>query len=182
MFVFDPQSYGPELAPLLAGAPVNELGPGKPNASMRAALTAVCSNDREISAACCAGLWLRHDFLDQSHSISQSLQTPEGSYWHAIMHRREPDFANSKYWFRRVGTHAIFGPLNAAAQKLSREAKLGREAAALAEQTEWDPMRFVDLCEIALDGPSPIGTLCMSIQLCEWELLFDHCFRQARGS
>jgi hypothetical protein len=25
-------------------------------------------------------------------------------FWHAIMHRREPDAANSKHWWRQVGT------------------------------------------------------------------------------
>src|SRR5277367_1162697 len=36
-----------------------------------------------------AGLWLWHDWLDQSHEISQSLHSATGSFWHAIMHRRE---------------------------------------------------------------------------------------------
>src|SRR4051794_32254466 len=44
-----------------------------------------------------AGLWLWHDWLDESHRISQRVETADGSYWHAIMHRREGDFSNSKY-------------------------------------------------------------------------------------
>ena len=40
-----------------------------------------------------AGLWLWHDWLDESHTISQALPSPAGSFWHAIMHRREGDFA-----------------------------------------------------------------------------------------
>ena len=58
---------------------------------------------RELARACLAGLWLYHDFLDEAHRISQSLHGREGSYWHGIMHRREGDFANAKYWFHRVG-------------------------------------------------------------------------------
>src|SRR5690348_16418541 len=42
-----------------------------------------------------AGLWLWHDWLDESHRISQSLSSATGSFWHAIMHRREGDFSNS---------------------------------------------------------------------------------------
>lgn len=53
-----------------------------------------------------AGLWLFVDELDRSHKVSQSDESdPTLSYWHGIMHRREGDFSNSHYWFRRVGNH-----------------------------------------------------------------------------
>jgi hypothetical protein len=52
-----------------------------------------------------AGLWLLEGDLDASHELSQKWETPTGSYWHAIMHRREGDFGNSKYWYRRIKKH-----------------------------------------------------------------------------
>ncbi len=109
--------YGPTLNRLLAAAELNELGPGDPRGEARAALeeltpTSVVAPhplaDREMASACCAALWLRFDFLDRSHHISQAIDTPEGSFWHGVMHRREPDFANAKYWFRRVGRHDLY--------------------------------------------------------------------------
>jgi hypothetical protein len=122
---------------------------------------------------------MRFDFLEQGHTISQSVATPEGSYWHAIVHRREPDFDNAKYWFRRVGEHAIFAPLCEAARHLAGEQKTEPVADFLLRQSAWDPFEFVDLCEVALDGCPPIHTLCKRIQQREWELLFDYCYRQA---
>ena len=93
-------TYGPAVATLLTPERLPELGPGSPNLAVKAALQAL-----DLSPACRAGLWLLHDFLDQSHTISQDLETKEGSFWHAIMHRREPDASNSKYWWRIVGAH-----------------------------------------------------------------------------
>ena len=50
-----------------------------------------------------SALYLAAGALDQSHSISQDLHTPLGSYLHGIMHRREHDFSNANYWFRQAG-------------------------------------------------------------------------------
>jgi hypothetical protein len=44
-----------------------------------------------------AGLWLWHDGLHECHSIVQKSNDPTSAFWHAIMHRREGDFSNSKY-------------------------------------------------------------------------------------
>ena len=52
-----------------------------------------------------AGLWLYVDQLDESHRISQGVHDATGSFWHGIMHRREGDFSNSHYWFRKAGNH-----------------------------------------------------------------------------
>src|SRR6185295_10328040 len=101
MYAFDPRGYGPVLSALLIDAPLSALGPGKPQSSMRGRLAALTPEsivapaslkNRPAALGCCAGLLLRYDFLDESHHISQELETPGGSYWHGIMHRREPDF------------------------------------------------------------------------------------------
>src|SRR5215207_7144377 len=103
MTPFDPTAYPPVFAVLWTGR-IPELGPGKPNESARTGLSALSLDsfptvrDREAAIGCISGLWLLHDFLDESHTISQDLPGWIGSYWHGIMHRREPDAGNAKYW------------------------------------------------------------------------------------
>ena len=81
---------------------LNELGPGRPRATVRPKLARLAPEtlvpgqtprNLDMARCCLAGLWLLHDFLDESHSLSQEVDTTTGSYWHGIMHRREPDYA-----------------------------------------------------------------------------------------
>jgi hypothetical protein len=179
----------PSVAELLENAPLNGLGPGRPLADFQPALEALTPQaliaparlvDATMAQAALAGLWLRFDFLDRSHSISQQIENSTGSYWHGIMHRREPDYGNSKYWFRRVGAHPVFAPLHQAASELARQADVSRAASFLANQPNWDAFAFVDLCEQAARSPE-LQPLCREIQRREWELLFDYCLARARG-
>ena len=129
-----------------------------------------------------AGVWLLHDCLDESHTISQGIDTPSGSFWHAIMHRREGDFSNAKYWFRHVGEHPVFVALGEQAHVAAtlRDAGSSLGETLLREGT-WDPFAFVDLCQAVASGQTAARELCLDIQQAEWELLFDHCYREAIG-
>jgi hypothetical protein len=137
--------------------------------------------DPQMAAACRAGLWLRFNYLDEAHRISQEIDTPEGSFWHGIVHRRDGDFDNAKYWFRRTGRHAAYGPLCKAAAELAATSPEARPTT-LAWRTTWDPIAFVDLCAAEVQGETGGGTLCQDVQRREWELLFDHCWRHATGT
>jgi hypothetical protein len=186
MTAFDPSHYPPAIAELLREPWVPPLDAGMPNHEVLDRLKALAADDAfyprrvrdpGMADACRAGLCLYHNFLDESHSISQELHTPTGSYWHALMHRREPDFENSKYWFRRVGVHPVFETLRLAAAELAVNAP--PPAAFLGTQSAWDPFAFVDLCAAVLFGQAPCLELCLKIGKHEWELLFDWCYHQA---
>jgi hypothetical protein len=176
MTPFDPAAYGPAVAELLRGERLAPLGPGTHDPAKRPRLAALTPErvlaphpvrDRKMAEACLAGLWLLHDFLDEAHTISQDIDTPAGSYWHALMHRREPDADNAKYWFRRVGPHPVL--------KL-----LAEQAAALGHRYT-DAPAFVDFCERVRDSGTPEEEVAQKVQQLEWRLLFDYCFRAALG-
>src|SRR5262249_34814253 len=124
---------------------------------------------------------LYHDFLDESHAISQTLKSGSGACWHGLMHRREPDFSNSKYWFERVGSHPVFHPLAADAAHLAAGDEPHPSTRFLTTQRAWEPDAFIDLCEACLAGRAPAELLCRGIQQREWEHLFDFCYRCALG-
>jgi hypothetical protein len=70
-----------------------------------------------------AALYLKHGCLEESHKISQSVETSTGSYWHGIMHRHEGDISNSKYWYARVGRHPVLEAIGGYPQDAATEAR-----------------------------------------------------------
>jgi hypothetical protein len=172
---FSPESYGAEVASILAldgnGERLMPLAGGtcsSPEAvkRLRAPGARALFERARAPEAALAGLFLYFSCLDEAHEIAQQVETPEGSYWHAIMHRQEPDPANSAYWFRRVGTHPVFPAL--------------RDAAAGLGYVNWEPFAFIDYCERARHRPgSDEERIARMVQRAEWQLLFDYCARPA---
>ncbi|QEC54068.1 hypothetical protein EDD80_11437 [Anseongella ginsenosidimutans] len=40
---------------------------------------------------------------ENAHDIAQDLESSEGSWIHAYLHRKEGDAGNAAYWYRRAG-------------------------------------------------------------------------------
>ena len=121
-----------------------------------------------------AGLYQWYDALEESHHCSQQVQHQGrhrgADYWHAIMHRREPDDSNSKYWFRHVGASPVFDQLLRYAKAISEE---------FASIKTWDPFAFVDYCSRCKPG-SRQEIIARRIQAVEMVLLMRQTMLDAQ--
>src|SRR5262245_30184114 len=129
--MFDPTAYGEEVARILAlGGGGERLMP-----LARGACTSTESRDllnrSKLPDLVRAGLYLYFSCWREAHDLVDDLETPDGCYWHAIVHRQEPDAANSAYWFRQTGQHPVFPALR------SRAAEIGVDFGPM-----WDPFAF----------------------------------------
>ena len=50
---------------------------------------------------------------DTAHQLAQEVETSQGSWIHAYLHRKEGDEANAAYWYRRAAKPVEHGPLDA---------------------------------------------------------------------
>ncbi len=112
-----------------------------------------------------AGLFFLNGDWKRAHRVAQRLRSASGAHWHALVHRHEPDYANSKHWLRRVGASPIYPQLAAAAAAAG-------QAQRVAPGGEWDPIQFTDC--FAEDS-----TMGWTRALDEMEItaLLDHCIR-----
>lgn len=159
------------------------------------------------AAALLGGLWLRHDALDECHHIVQ--KEPEDlmprstgsrlaqftdapkvnwtdardtlSSWHAITHRREGDFSNSKYWYHRAAGHPILPAVGQYVSSAINHLPADKSLLRLL-RGGWDPDALVDLAQELDRNPDPSRLQTFAaIQNIEWRLLFEHCARNAVG-
>lgn len=188
-----PIEIGPEENPQTAARP--RLAPQVPGDSrrwLRSHLQSITSEElvpkvtsQPDAVAVKAGLFQIHDYLHESHDLSQGIEgegrNRAGDYWHAIMHRREPDYGNSKYWFRHVGQHPIFEPLakavDAMLQKHDHPAQQNARQKLLSKG-HWDPFAFVDFCQECARRNDPEWTqIAEEIQWREMTLLLAQTCR-----
>lgn len=146
--------FGELFKELPLDAAMEHLTPSGPiSKSATAAVERLLASRQGLDAPeLAAGLWLYVDELDRSHRISQQIETPTGAFWHGIMHRREGDFDNAHYWFRRVGSHP-----------------------AMAAIPGYDGHAFIDA--VAAANGKNLEDL-VALQRQEWRTLFSWCFKQ----
>ena len=172
----------PDLPPLGPGTPKAEfeqrIAKTAPETVLGSAIVSLGNAD-----CCLAGIWLWNGFLDQSHELSQNVDTPEGNWWHGIMHRREPDAGNAAYWFRRVGDHQLFSALGEKVREHAKQTELPVEAQWLSQCTDWQPQQFIEACESARHDPNKIVCRVLrEVAAIEWYTLFNYCRSLACGN
>ena len=166
------------IAILLDTAEPPELGPGpRPGVQTRSELE---SKLREIldssdlpeqnQQLIRALILLYHDHLEPAHALAQEIETPDGAFVHGIMHRREPDYGNAKYWFRRVGNHPAFPAIAGEVLKSFDRQKDRTMLNRLVPKDVWDAFAFVDLCQEAAAQPAEEASL-RKIQAIETKVL-----------
>jgi hypothetical protein len=173
---FDPNRYGADVAAILAldgnGERLMALAQGCcPSDEVRKRLRTVSPqrlfNRSRAPEAALSGLYLYFSCWEEAHNIAQDLPSKEGSFWHGIIHRQEPDASNASYWFHQVGPHPIFPRL--------REQALG---AGIPIGPTWNPFQFIEVCERARQNSgSDLERQALLVQRAEWQLLFDYCAR-----
>jgi hypothetical protein len=177
------------LSQFLSTAAPPSLGPG-PRAEVRPLAALNREVEEGLARAGLAGnrgalvratILLWHDHLDAAHTIAQDIETTDGSYVHAIMHRREPDYGNAKYWFRRVGQHPCFAELAVRVTAIVKPADDGKLAEALLPRGQWDSFAFVDACAAAARRPDNDTRVALlrKIQQIEFEVLLEYLSGEA---
>ena len=188
------------LRDLLATPETAELGPG-PRPGVQSLVELNPHLDQLLSPTplplvrqelmrCAILLW--HDHHEVAHEICQQIETPDGSWLHGILHRREPDYGNARYWFHRVGRHPGFSMLAdhvnfflAVSEREQQPEKFLQPpmgelfhpvAARLVPQGQWDPFAFVAACEEAAgrSGSAAQRECLRQIQKLEFEVLLEY--------
>ncbi|MFN3193313.1 MAG: hypothetical protein ACE361_22570 [Aureliella sp.] len=119
-----------------------------------------------------SALWLLVGDLHRSHDISQTDGSAEGSFWHGIMHRREGDFGNSKYWFRRVGKHSVHTELANHIVRNQSELDSTLPLQSLGQANQLADV-LVDLSSQAMNGNPESAQSLRKITWWEWQLLYS---------
>jgi hypothetical protein len=142
-----------DLQPLFELLPLEKAMPTLLATTPGPAEAIACVETLEATPVVKAALWLYVDHLENAHHIVQDLHTPTGAFLHGMVHRREGDFSNSKYWFRQAGHHPVIDQL-----------------------IHYEPYDLVTRAEEArADNPAEV----VALQRAEWQAIFDYAVRES---
>ena len=176
--ILNPLEAGGRRMPLAPAGPVHSEGLDLLRQTPRESLFGGdAPASRDFAECVRSALFLYFSALDESHTISQDIDSTTGSFLHGIMHRQEPDYSNAKYWFRRVGAHELYPTLREDALRLNLKTDALRET--IQSKPQWDPMWFVDECARGAGAGGALERDLEELQRLEWSLVFDYSYRRA---
>jgi len=160
--------------------PFDRLERGKPVAGGK---DAVAASELPILAQGC--LYLYFDCFEEAHNVANDHEGSwQGNWIHAIVHRREPDAGNSRYWYARVSPPA--GIYQAVGQEALRALGpkppegLEKLADKLKKSGTWVPEVFVEVCDrFRKEAPAsaPFQKLAQ-LQEIEWQGLLQALLKE----
>ncbi|MEE9405531.1 MAG: hypothetical protein V3V20_11610 [Algisphaera sp.] len=119
-----------------------------------------------------AGLWLHVDELARAHDAVEHVNTPTGAFWHAVVHRREGDFSNARYWYVKASGHPA----------MDRMDLTGGGAGSGTAVATYDADAFVGRVEKAYARGENNAPALQSMQHKEWKALFEWCLMTAAAT
>jgi len=128
-----------------------------------------------------AGLLLLGGCWEEAHEVADGVPTAEGSYWHALVHRMEPQTWNADYWFERVGEHPLFPKLAERARAVAAGGGVRPER--IVSGGRWDAAAFNALCDEARASDDAKFVMAVAeIHSIEVHLLWDWCLAGSGGA
>ena len=122
-----------------------------------------------------ATAFLFNDHHDAAHDLIEDLKCPEGCLIHALLHRREPDYWNARYWLRRNPNNPIYRHLTSYLKTQPMGAAETIVFQRLTFSGVVDPIALVDECETYARKPDqPESLFVKRVQHAEFQALTQH--------
>lgn len=146
-----------ELAGPIGSRPLDRLERGKPFSKGIEVVAKLSERDLGTGTSpqtllyLKSALYIYFDGFDEAHHLVDKVEGPIENWLHAIVHRREPDASNSKYWYQRVqAPEEVFHSIASQVVGFSLSdsiLELEILGGKMARAKTWLPEVFVDICE-----------------------------------
>ena len=149
--------------------PFDRLERGKPTPQAKEAV-----EKSSLKPLAQGALYLYFDCFEEAHTIANDHEgSAQGNWIHAILHRREPDAGNSRYWYARVNIpKKVSETIAQEALGILKVESKGLESLAqkLEKSKQWEPEVFVGLCDQyrKKDPSTPGYGVLAKVQQAEW--------------
>lgn len=79
------------------------------------------SDGRSLSGPLLALWWDARGDWAKAHEVAQDVESADGAWVHAYLHRKEGDVGNASYWYRRAGRTVATTDLHAEWEQIVSE-------------------------------------------------------------